>query len=150
MNPLAFPPRGSSLSPPRVLRSQNPTPPASSNTFAPPVYQPTSSPVRRKPLPPTAFTSPLLESPIDAGILQTLSRKRAETHPARKEDESPESVVRNLDKYVLALASIAELCPISAPVLQKLTDRTASLDSLGVTPNLSSKTGHILRNPQIL
>lgn len=101
MNSLAFPPRSSSLSPPRPPRSQNPTPPAILSTISFPAYPQTSSPIRRKPLPPTALTSPLSESPIDAGVLQTTPRNRAETHPARKDGQSPNSVVRDLDRCVL-------------------------------------------------
>src|SRR5436309_14847533 len=102
MNSSAFPPRGSSLSPPRPPRSQNPTPLATLSTISFSAYPQTPSPIRRKPLPPNALTSLLSESPIDAGVLQTASRNRPETHPARKDDQSPNSVVRDLDRCVPA------------------------------------------------
>src|SRR5436190_24137896 len=99
MNPAPFPPRGSSLSP-RALRRQISTPPAALNSFASPLDPHNPTPIRRKPLPPTAFTSPLSESPVDAGVLQSVSGERAKTHPAGKEDENAEVVVRNLDRCV--------------------------------------------------
>src|ERR1700733_7405849 len=108
MNSSAFPPRSSSLSPPRPPRSQNPTPPTILSTISFPAYPQTSSPIRRKPLPPTASTPLLSESPIDAGVLQTAPRNRAETHPARKDDQSPNSVVRDLDRCVSALTFLSK------------------------------------------
>src|SRR2546423_9438371 len=111
MNPLAFPSRGSSLSPPLALRSQNPTPPTISNSFASPISPQVSSPIRRKPLPPTAFASPISRSPTDAGVSQTVSRKRAETNPARKDDDSPESVVRDLDRCAFHITTRPGSCP---------------------------------------
>src|SRR3954452_7054357 len=98
MNSSAFPPRSSSLSPPRPPRSQNPTLSAILSTISFPAYPQTSSPIRRKPLPPTALTSPLSESPIDAGVLQTTSRNRVESHLGRKDGQSPDSVARDLDR----------------------------------------------------
>ena len=142
MNSSAFPPRGSSLSP----RSQNLTPPAILSTTSFPAYPQISSPIRRKPLPPTALTSLLPESPIDAGVLQTASGNRPETHPARKDDQSPNSVVRDLDRCVPPppFLPVQTGVPHKQRYRSRVTHPPFSLDFLEATLNRSRKIDRLL------
>ena len=106
MSSSAFPPRASSLSPPRVSRPQQPAPPPALNISIFPALSQTSSPVRRKPLPPTPLSPSQAVNQIGSGGPQHVNRRRAETLPIQKDGGDPRKVVRNsknLDRYAYSI-----------------------------------------------